>query len=317
MDEITQLRRVIGRYDGHDHGTLLICLGGIHGNEPAGVQAIDILLHLLEIEPLTNPGFRFRGRFLGLAGNLGALQAGKRFIRHDLNRLFIPAEIDRLMTQPDPESLLDEDWEMVDLIRVIRNEIDDYRPERVVVLDIHSTSAEGGIFVIASQHPESVRIGTELHAPVVLDFDLKVHGTTMAYFTSAHFPAEMVTIVFECGQHTAGLSVNRALAAMINCMRTIGCVRPKDVENKYDRILLEYSRGLPKVARLIEHYRTIDATAFALTRNYENFEAVSAGETIAMDSGLPVKARQDGLILLPKYQEQGDDGYFLVRPVDY
>ena len=81
-----EINRVIGRYTGNKKGPLLIVFGAMHGNEPAGIKALDLMFKMLEVEPITNPDFHFRGRILGLCGNLRATQAGKRFIEKDLNR---------------------------------------------------------------------------------------------------------------------------------------------------------------------------------------------------------------------------------------
>ena len=48
-------KRIIGKYTGEDRGPLLICLAGMHGNEPAGIQALELMFKMLEVEPITNP----------------------------------------------------------------------------------------------------------------------------------------------------------------------------------------------------------------------------------------------------------------------
>ena len=73
--------RIIGKYDGKQKGPLLIGLGGIHGNEPAGIEALELIFKMLEVEPLLNPEFKFKGRFLGLRGNLRAIGTNKRYIK--------------------------------------------------------------------------------------------------------------------------------------------------------------------------------------------------------------------------------------------
>jgi succinylglutamate desuccinylase len=306
--------RVICRYDGAEKGPLLICLGGVHGNEPAGVQAIHIIATLLDAEPAINPGFVFKGRMVGISGNVQAISRGQRFIQADLNRSFKRDHVEMLLRQPR-ENLQNEAREVYDIVTAVNAEIEDYNPDKIVVLDIHSTSAHGGIFVIASQDAESIRIGKELHAPVILDFVQEVNGTTLGYFTRDNYHREICTVVFECGQHEEPLSVNRAIAAIINCMRTIGCVSSDAVENKHDQLLHEFSQGLPKVARLVERYGIPQDGAFRMSRQYQNFEAVSAGEIVGFLEREPVKASHAGLILLPRLQDQGDDGYFIVTPV--
>ncbi len=306
--------RLIGKYSGQQKGPLLICLGGMHGNEPAGVAALEVLFSLLEREPLSNPGFSFRGRILGLRGNVRALRNGTRFIDKDLNRLWTAEQIGRAKTAA-PGSLLAEELELLELITLIEAEIASYQPERIVLLDLHTTTASGGIFSIATDEPESVRIAVELHAPVVKGMLNGIQGTTLHYFNSETFGRPTSGICFESGQHSDPLSVNRAIAATINCMRTLGCVRPEDVENRHDALLIEYSRGLPKVLELVMCHTIQPGDAFRMMPDYENFQPVRKGEVLAHDRHGPIRARENGRILMPLYQKQGDDGFFLIRPV--
>jgi succinylglutamate desuccinylase len=50
--------------------------------------------------------------------------------------------------------------------------------------------------------------------------------------------------------------------------------------------------------------------------NYKNFQQVKKGQILAHDAQGPVKASNDGLLLMPKYQAQGDDGFFLIRELN-
>src|SRR5574338_626079 len=93
-------QRIIGSYIGDREGPLLICIGGIHGNEPAGIKAIEEVMQWLEIEKLNFPNFNYKGSFLGLRGNLEAIRQKKRFIDRDLNRMLNPEEINQFRSQP-------------------------------------------------------------------------------------------------------------------------------------------------------------------------------------------------------------------------
>ena len=46
---------------------------------------------------------------------------------------------------------------------------------------------------------------------------------------------------------------------------------------------------------------------------YANFQRVKAGEVVGNDRKGPVRAPKSGRIFLPLYQDQGDDGFFIVR----
>lgn len=309
------MKRIIGRYTGPDRGPLLICFGGIHGNELAGVRALETVFKLLEREPAVNPTFRFAGRITGFMGNRQALSRRKRFYTQDLNRMWRPDLINRLK-HTHPADLRYEERELRELAEAVEREIAMYRPEKVIVLDLHTTTADGGIFGIATDDPESIRIAQELHAPVITGMLAGLQGTMLHYFNKENIQApEVVALGFEAGQHEDPLSVNRCIAAIINCMRTIGCVDADDVENRHDDLLIAYSKGLPKVAalRYVHHIQPQDE--FRMTPDYHNFKSVKQDEILAHDRFGPIKAKEDSLILMPLYQAQGSDGFFLVKEV--
>jgi len=52
-----------------------------------------------------------------------------------------------------------------------------------------------------------------------------------------------------------------------------------------------------------------------MKEGYRGFQVIEAGETIALDKDGPVTAPERGRLLMPLYQEQGNDGFFLVRRV--
>jgi succinylglutamate desuccinylase len=307
--------RVIGKHIGVEKGPMIICFGGMHGNEPAGIKALDIMFKMLEVEPITNPDFRFCGQLLGIRGNLKAIKKGQRFLQKDLNRLWTNENVARIK-KSNWEELDAEDQEVYEILQIIEQEIATYNPEKLIMLDLHTTTAFGGIFSIATDDPESLRIAIELHAPVVKGLLTGIRGTTLHYFNNDNFEPETIAVCFESGQHDEHLSVNRAIAAITNCMRTVGCVRAEDVENRHDKLLIEYSKGLPKVTRLIMKHTIQEGDHFQMVPNYKNFQAVRKGEVLAYDKNGPIKAEEDGHILMPLYQMQGDDGFFLIKMIE-
>ena len=309
------MERIIGRYEGTEKGTLLICLGSIHGNEPAGTRALELMFKMLEVEPITNPSFSFKGRLLGLRGNLRAIQAGKRYLTKDLNRQWAVENVNRVM-QAEVANLATEDLEIREIMELINQEIADYQPEKIVLLDLHTTTAYGGIFTVVTDAPESLKIGIELHAPVIRGLLKGVKGTSLHYFTEENIGIPTVAVCFESGQHDEQLSINRAIAAITNCMRTIGCVRAEDVENQHDQLLIEFSKGLPKVSQLIMTHSIDETDEFVMRTGYKNFQPVQQGEVVADDKKGDIKIVKDGHLLMPLYQKQGDDGFFLIQSVD-
>jgi len=311
------MERIIGKHTGDEKGILLIVFGGMHGNEKAGIKALETMFDMLDKEKDVNPGFRYKGRLVGMRGNLKAIKEGTRYIVKDLNRQFTPENVNRVLNDSAEETLDAEDEELRAIIKAVRAEISDYNPEKVVVLDLHTTSATGGIFAIATEDPASLDIAVELHAPVILGLLRGIEGTSSHYFKDENMPVRTISVVFEAGQHEDPDSVNRAIAALTNCMRSIGAVQEEDVENRHNEILINYSKGLPKVAELVTVYKIMEESHFEMQPDYKNFQRIKEGELLAFDNGHEVFATEDSLILMPHYQEQGEDGFFLIKKVDY
>lgn len=309
------LNRIIGRYTGKKKGPLLICFGGIHGNEPSGVRALDLVFKMLEVEPITNPDFYFKGRIIGLIGNLQAFEKGKRFLSKDLNRQWTKEQVDRIL-QTDKGLLKEEDLEQREILDTIHQEIDDYQPTQLILLDLHTTTATGGIFVVVTDDPLSIEFGKQLRAPVIKGLLRGIQGTILHYFNKQNLSLPTTAICFEAGQHQEALSINRSIAATIACLRSIGCVDPAHIENQHDKILTEYAKGLPLVCDLILTHHIQSEDGFKMRPGYINFQQLKKGEVIADDKNGPIAVKEDCRILMPLYQQQGEDGFFLIKQTD-
>ncbi len=305
--------RIIGRYEGKEQGPLLICIGGMHGNEPSGIEAIKEVLQLLSIEPSHNPSFHYRGNFVGIRGNLRALAGQQRFTDRDLNRMLMTEEMLRIENS-DSLSLPAEDIECRDLIGAVEAEIENYTAPFTLILDFHTTTADGGIFTICASDEMSRQLALGLHAPVILGVSEGLKGTTIEYFNRP--ASNCYCVVFEAGQHEDPSCVHRAIAAIVNCMRNIGSVDMRDVDHKHDGLLMRHSFGLPKVTKLIYHYKIEPDEVFVMKPGFANFQKITQGEILASNQKGNIQSPFDGLILMPKYQSQGDDGFFIVERLD-
>jgi succinylglutamate desuccinylase len=323
------MKRLIGNYTGAEHGALIIAIGAMHGNEPSGVRALQTLFQMLENEPLHNPTFSFKGKIIGLIGNVQAYERKVRFIEKDLNRQFLVGNMENFKKGVPSRNNRDfvpqqyfgekkpffEDLERIELLQTIENEIITYKPKKVIVLDLHTTSADGGIFTIVAEDAESIAVASELHAPVVKGFVKGTGGTTIHYFKTENMGVPTFALSFEAGQHDDPLSEKRAIAWLVNALRATGCVQHEDVETKHEEILRGYSDKLPKVVQLIGNHKITDGDNFKMMPNFKNFQSIKKGEKLATDKKGDIEAPEDCLILMPLYQTQGNDGFFLVKEI--
>jgi len=304
--------RIIGKYLGLEKGPLVIVIGGMHGNEPAGPKALQRMFDMLTIEPDHNPDFYFKGCLLGLRGNTRAISKNIRFQDRDLNRIWTKEHVEKIKNS-SILTLKNEDLELREMIDLIESEIAAYQPDEIILLDLHTTTAHGGIFSIPSDGEESLEIALELHAPVIMGLLSGIEGTLLHYFRTENTGVKTCAVAFESGQHNEILSVNRAIAAITNCLRTVGCVQAKHVENRHDELLISYSKSLPKVAELIAVHQINEDDEFEMAPGYVNFQKVKKGQRLAKDRHGEIYAPEEALVLMPLYQPQGEDGFFLIR----
>ena len=310
------MEREIGIYTNQIKGPLLVVIGGIHGNEHAGIKAIDLVCKMLQVEHIKNQNFQYIGKFLGIIGNLKAAEKRQRFIDKDLNRNWHPEIVEKVKNTP-AQYLDAEDQEMKAILELIDQAILDDQIDRLVVLDLHTTSSDGGIFTIPGKDPESLQIAMQLHATVIKGILEGIRGTTLHYFTKEHFTIPTTSVTFESGQHDDPKSVNRAVSAIINCMRTIGSVNAQDVENIHDLTLMSSASQLPKNTKLIHRHAIAPNSQFEMLPGFKNFQSVKAGQILAKDINGDIAATEDGLLLMPLYQKQGEDGFFLIQEIPY
>ncbi len=131
--------RVIASVRGGAPGPTLIVVGGVHGNEPAGIAAARAVLGKLSSGEV-------RGEVLALMGNLRAGAITKRYIAEDLNRMWKPARLSAARALAVDERTA-EVAELVELADAIDGAIA-RATGTVFVLDLHTTSAAGVPFAV-------------------------------------------------------------------------------------------------------------------------------------------------------------------------
>ncbi len=298
--------RVLGRVEGPEPGPTLIVVGGLHGNEPAGVKALLRLLPRLEADPTGIAG----GRVVGLSGNRKALRAKCRFLVHDLNRYWLPERVEQLRNTHGP--LEAEDEELRDLDQQVRDLIES-ATGRVYLLDMHTTSGPRLPFATLDDSLRNRPFARAFPVPVVLGLEEELAGTL-----STH--AETLGVVsagFESGEHDAPESVDRAEAAIWIALEASGVLRAgsrPEVEAAR-RLLAEECAGLPEVVEIRYRHAITPADGFRMAPGYENFQPIEVAERLGDDHQGPVTSPLSGLILMPLYQKQGGEGFFVVQSV--
>lgn len=298
--------RRLGRYTAGLPGPTVVLVGGLHGNEPAGPRAIAaVLAHVARARP------RLRGEVLGLTGNRAGLAAGRRYLGRDLNRGWLPADIEELLAsagaRTEPEDLEQRELlaELAPLLACAR--------EPLVFLDLHSTSGGGPPFTCMADVLRNRRVAFALPIPVILGIEEILDGALLGWLCDLGH----VAVGVEGGQNDDPRTQAHHEAAIWLTLVASGALAAAEVPDlaaQRDRLALSVS-GLPAVIEIRHRHRVREDDDFAMVPGFAGFDRIARGQVVAQDRGGAVKAPEAGLMLMPRYQRQGEDGYFLARPV--
>lgn len=300
--------RVVGSYDTGRPGPLVITIGGMHGNEPGGIFAAQRVLELLRAHELP-----LRGRFLALAGNLRALAAGRRFVSMDLNRAWSEERVTRLDAGAAAGARHeDEDAEQHALLVALREAVHGHDGE-VMLLDLHSSSAFGAPFSCMGDTLKNRRLALALPIPVILGLEEIIHGSLLEYLGDRGH----VCVAVEGGRHEDPATVDHHEAVLWIALTAAGALAPTEVPelDVAARRLKDAARGRPGVVEIVHRHHVQPTDGFRMEPGYKNFEWMRRGQLLARDLHGEVRAETDGVLLLPLYQELGEDGFFLGKEV--
>lgn len=297
--------RVLGDLGSAANGPTLVVVGGLHGNESAGVLAAERVIARFRADR-REP----RGRLLALTGNRAALDAGKRFIDEDLNRIWLPEYLERVRSGRDGER--SEDREVAELDAAFRRALAEARG-LIHLLDIHTTSGPGPAFSVLHDTLTNRAFARALPLPIALGLEEELNGTLTDHFTELG----AVALSVETGQHDDPHSVDRAEAAIWIALDVAGLLPDGyagDVEAA-GRLLEAEGRGLPHAVEVRHRHGIPRGSHFHMHPGFGSFQPVTVGQPLATEEGRTVVSPMQGLLLMPLYQKLGDDGFFVTRPV--
>ncbi len=299
-------KRIVGDVQGREAGPIVIVLGGVHGNEYTGIETLTRFFKRIKAE---KP--HFRGRLLGLQGNMKALQRQYRYVDEDLNRIWTESIIRQVRSSTSRTLYSVERRELKALLEIIDPLIED-TDQPVYVIDLHSFSADEGMFAISSRHESHTSLLQQMDVPVVYGLGEELGGTVLDYFRRMGH----VALAFEGGTHGGDKTVNNKMAILYQLLGKTGNLgRPHeyDVLHDHAEYLRRENQHYPAYTELIYRYEFEENDNFAMRPGFSNFHWVDKGEHLANDRYGKIHASYEGYLLMPLYQEQGTDGFFLIR----
>lgn len=302
FQESLSVERIQGNVNGANKKPTVIAIGGIHGNEYAGVAAIQRVFKALENNRIT-----CHGNFYGILGNIPALQMKVRFIDQDLNRVWTSNQL--LKSIKSPKTI--EQKQQVELYKTIKSILSSNEGP-FYFLDLHTTSCATNPFITISDSLNNRQFSSHFKIPIVLGIEEFLEGPLLTYINEFGH----VALGFEAGQHDDPKSADYAESFLWSALLASGCIAADELNSQIPVETTLSCNSKNKCFYEIDFKYSIDKNEeFKIVGQFNNFEKIKKGQQIATSNGLPVCAQQNGRIFMPLYQKKGDDGYFIVNRI--
>ena len=296
---LNNYERVIGNYHSNNEKTIIF-ISAIHGNENSGVIALKRFFK--EIKELD---IKIDGTIIGLIGNLGALKNNRRYIDIDMNRLWT----NKLM-QSKSNHRKAEGKEVLMLKELIEKIITLKKKKNITIIDLHNTSSPNGVFSIVNNLKEK-KIAEHLKVPIINNLLNKVKGSFAQYYSDQ----KIETIVFEGGAIGDPASINNHEVSVWKMLEKkdfidINCI-PHRVQKNYTK-MNHFSKNTQGYYFVKYIHKITEESDFLMNPNMQNFEQIKKNQIIGSDKNGMVKSPYDGFLLMPLYQKEGKEGFYII-----
>lgn len=296
-----EIPRIIGTYSSEKEGPLLFITGGVHGNEPSGIVALERVFEILKKE---KP--KITGKVVGVSGNRKALMNGVRYIDEDLNRTWTEENIQSGKKDSNEKK------EMFDIIDVLQKYPEKDFSKRYF-LDCHTTSAASEPYISVQEVHDNDAWAHKFPTYIIRGFSDIVLGCIDHYESRIGITG----FVFEGGQHDSKIS-EKNHEGMIWLALQNACGLDLNSLSKYPEAakMLEEKRKDRKTFEIKYRHGLEDGDNFKMEPGYGNFQKIKKGELLAHQNGKEIRSEWDAYIFMPLYQSQGNDGFFVVEEAD-
>lgn len=300
----SKIERLIGHLKGLQTGPTVVFFAGIHGNEPAGVIALDRTFDRLKKSSNT-----FCGELFGISGNLTALSKQVRFINEDLNRIWLPNRFGSSTVERSKSSV--EEKEMYELNDYITDILKTTSPPHYFI-DLHTTSGQTPPFVVMNDSLLNRRFTSNYPLPIILGIEEYLEGALLSHINEMGY----VSFGFESGQHNDKKAILNAENFILYTLGLTGFYRMKAEEIKERKSKLKQSGSIKNRFYEIYHQHKIEkGTLFKMLPGFRNFEHVPRKTSLAINGSGLITTEKKRQLFMPLYQKKGSEGFYYIRHI--
>ena len=269
-----------------DDGPTVGVIGALHGNETAGLRAIERIV--AEPSPLLER--MRRGKLVLVHGNPRATEQKRRYSRGgaDINRLFGYSYVDDLA----PEAWTYEHHRALEL-RPLLESLD-------ALIDLHSASQPTVPFAVSDRAPGAIALARKTGCRVTYGWDgpgMLMEHVSIGMFVAQGKPALSV----ECGQHDDPDTPKQAEDVLT---RFLGALGVTDHDTSAGS-----GTAYEMFGRVVKPTRE-----FELTREFSSFDRLAPGDVLGAGEGVTISVDREAYLLLPTPKaSRGEDIVYLAR----
>ena len=304
LDKVPK-ERLIGTVIGKNTKNLFLCVGGIHGNEKDGVIALEKV-----IADLSQHKEDVNGSIVALKGNLRAIHEVKRYIDYDLNRIWRPEFLEKI-NNPNHTPEYHEEIELKGLHKSIHAVIDAFDAEKIFFLDLHNTSSPRGTFAVSFCPDIQNELKNNLKVPIIMGMEKALKGTLVEYIENLGYHG----IAFEGGDLNADTCAQILESGTWIILKTMGMIAKENIPkySAHRAFLNGLVSNFPLLNELRYVHKIDGSEDFKMNPGYSNFQMVEKGDLLAKDKNGEIRAPHSGILLMPLYQKQGQEGFYIIE----
>ena len=294
-------KQLLFSYNVSEDTDTIVFTAGIHGNEHAGVLALQKIF--------LNQTLDLKGNVYALLGNMKALSKDERFIDFDLNRLWT---FEKMESDYDMEHKISEIRERNELVAEIDSIIEKHGHRKIVFIDLHTTSSISCPFIPFNDSLQNRAVTQNFPVPLVLGIEEYIQGALTTYINDL----KHVAFAFEAGRHQDASSIELHSTFIQLCLYHQNLLEenPITLANLTSRLksAIDITPGFYEISY---HHGLNGKGNFQMKPGYKNFQPIKKGELLAIHQEKEVLSPQSGRIFMPSYQKLSLDGFFIIRKV--
>ncbi|MBO6605337.1 succinylglutamate desuccinylase/aspartoacylase domain-containing protein [Psychroserpens sp.] len=302
MDKTISVNRIITKIEGPKDAPTIVYFGGIHGNETAGVFALQNVFNSINPKDVN-------GNIYAISGNLQALKKNQRFLDKDLNRIWTKEQLFNLDSKT---SFNREELEQKELFQIVESIIK-RNSGPIYFIDFHTTSSKTIPFITINDAMINRKFSKLFPVPIVLGIEEYLNGPLLSYINELGY----VSLGFESGQHDEQEAIENSMFFIYLSLVFAGVLTKAQIpkfETHYENLKTN-AKALDQIFEVVYLHRIRKYEEFKMKNGFQSFQKVERGIPLAVSNNRDIRSRYTARIFMPLYQKKGEEGFFIIKPI--